>query len=104
MDVFGRQIIEGLSNEQLALLVLVQVWDLIWKSLALWRAARNRDIFWFVLLILINSAGLLPAFYLFYMSKNPKKKIIHIKLPSILKAGGDKEEVKKESPKKKTKK
>ena len=104
MDIFGEQIIGGLSDEQFALLVLVQVWDLIWKSLALWRAARNRDVFWFVLLILINSAGLLPAFYLFYISKNPKRKIIHIKMPSIPKIGRDKEEDKKEPPKKKTKK
>lgn len=104
MDIFGGQLINGLSNEQLALLVLAQIWDLIWKSLALWRAARNKDIFWFVLLILITSAGLLPAFYLFYISKNPKRKIIHIKMPSIPKAGGDKEKDKKELPKKKTKK
>ena len=104
MDIFGGQFIEGISDEQLALLVLVQIWDLIWKSLALWRAARNKDVFWFVLLILINSAGLLPAFYLFYISKNPKRKVIHIKMPSIPKVGGDKEENKKESSKKRVKK
>ena len=104
MDLFGAQIINGLSNEQLALLALVQVWDLIWKSLALWKAARNKDVFWFVLLLLINSAGLLPAFYLFYMGKNSHKKIIHIKMPSIPKVGGDKKEEDKESPKQKAKK
>lgn len=104
MDIFGQQVIDGMSNEQLALLLLVQVWDLIWKSFALWRAARNKDIFWFVLLILINSAGLLPAFYLFYMSKTPHKKVIHIKMPSIPRVGGDKEETNGETHKKKLKK
>ena len=54
MDIFGGGLIGGLSNEQLALIVLIQIWDLIWKSLALWRAARNRDVFWFVLLILVG--------------------------------------------------
>ncbi len=105
MDLFGGQILNGLSSEQLALLALVQVWDLIWKSLALWKAARNKDVFWFVLLLLINSAGLLPAFYLFYMGKAPHKKIIHIKMPSIPRVGGDKKgEEDEESPKKKAKK
>ena len=104
MDILGKQLIDGLSNEQLALLVLVQIWDLIWKSLALWRAARNKDIFWFILLIIVNSAGLLPAFYLFYISKTPKKNIIHIKMPSIPKVGGDKDETERKSSKKGTKK
>ena len=104
MDIFAGGLADGLSSEQLGLLVLIQIWDLIWKSLALWRAARNKDIFWFVLLILINSAGLLPAFYLFYISKNPKKKIIHIKMPNIHKAGGDHKEESKKTPKKKHKK
>ena len=104
MDIFGQQVIDGMSNEQLTLLLLVQAWDLIWKSFALWRAARNKDIFWFVLLILINSAGLLPAFYLFYMSKTSHKKVIHIKMPSIHKVGGDKKEANEETPKKKLKK
>ncbi|OGY56185.1 MAG: hypothetical protein A2119_00980 [Candidatus Colwellbacteria bacterium GWA2_46_10] len=104
MDIFGGGLIGGLSNEQLALIVLIQIWDLIWKSLALWRAARSRDVFWFVLLILVNSAGLLPAFYLFYMSKSPKRKILHIKMPSITKVGGDKVEDIKKSLKKKNKK
>lgn len=101
MDIWGQSLFEGISNEQLALLMLVQIWDLIWKSLALWRAARNKDVFWFVLLLLINSAGLLPAFYLFYVSKTPPKKLIHLKMPTIPKAGGDKKE---EDSKSKTKK
>lgn len=102
MDIWGQQLIDGLSNEQLALIVLVQVWEMIWKGFALWRAARNRDIFWFVLLILINSAGLLPAVYLFYISKSPRKRLgrIHI----VPRAGGDREEPEEKSPKKKTKK
>ncbi|MEX2054426.1 MAG: DUF5652 family protein [Candidatus Colwellbacteria bacterium] len=111
MDIWGEQVLEGLSQEQLALLVLVQLWDLVWKGFAMWKAARKRDIFWFVLLILINSAGLLPAFYLFYISeKTSKKKLVRIKLPSIPKVGGDKEEKKvrdgegkKKTPKKKKK-
>lgn len=100
MDIFGQQL-GSLTNDQLALLVLIQVWDLIWKSFALWKAARSKAVFWFVLLILVNSAGLLPAFYLFYVTKVPSKKIMQIRIPHIPKAGGDKKEVVNKSHKKK---
>ncbi len=99
MDVWGGQdIFAGLSESQIMLLVVVQIWDLIWKGFALWRAARRRDTLWFVLLILINSAGLLPVFYLFYISPDRKKKVLKVKAPGILK-----EKLKKEDSQEKTK-
>jgi len=102
MDIFGEEVLSSLSTNQLTLLILVQVWDLIWKAFALWRAARKRDIFWFVLLILINSAGLLPAFYLFYISERPKKKGSIVK--KLSKSEGEQKDQKKSVKKDKTKK
>jgi hypothetical protein len=55
---------EELSGLQLTLLILLAVWELIWKGIALWRAARNNQTGWFVALLIINSAGLLPIIYL----------------------------------------
>lgn len=46
------------------ILVLLLIWDLIWKGLSLWKAARNNQSAWFIALILINSLGLLPIIYL----------------------------------------
>ncbi|KKT62769.1 MAG: hypothetical protein UW57_C0013G0026, partial [Candidatus Giovannonibacteria bacterium GW2011_GWA1_44_29] len=40
------------------LLVLI-VWSLYWKARALWRAARNGDKAWFIVLILVQTLGLL---------------------------------------------
>lgn len=39
-------------------------WSIFWKGLALWRAARNDQRGWFVVLLLINTLGLLEILYL----------------------------------------
>jgi len=51
-------------------LVLVSiVWEIVWKGWALWKSARNGDKAWFVLLLIINSLGILPIAYIFVFSK-----------------------------------
>lgn len=54
----------NLSTTWAVVLALVIVWDLIWRGLALWRAGRNDQPGWFVALMIINSAGILPIIYL----------------------------------------
>ena len=67
----------GLGGEARAFwtLVLVQLWELPWKSVALWRAARNKHLGWFITLVLVHIAGLIDIIYIFYFSE-PKKKIV----------------------------
>lgn len=45
------------------------LWDLVWKGIALWRAARRREQWWFVALLVVNSMGLLPIAYLLVWGK-----------------------------------
>jgi len=40
------------------------IWELIWKGIALWRAARQEQAVWFVCLLVISSIGILPIAYL----------------------------------------
>jgi len=64
-------------NEQtLALLPLfafMLVVDLTLKGLALWRAAKNSQKYWFVALLLISSVGILPTLYIL-LFQSPKAK------------------------------
>jgi len=53
----------ALSPLFIALAILAIV-DLILKGFALWRAARLQSPWWFVALLVINSAGILPLIYL----------------------------------------
>jgi Family of unknown function (DUF5652) len=47
-----------------ALIVLITIVDLILRGLALWRSARAGQSGWFVALLIVNTAGILPAIYL----------------------------------------
>jgi peptidoglycan/LPS O-acetylase OafA/YrhL len=53
-----------LSDTQIYVLVILALWELIWKGLALWKAAKRRQPVWFVVILVINSAGILPIIYL----------------------------------------
>ena len=48
------------------------VWSLVWKGLALWKAARLGHKGWFVALLLLNTAGILDILYLYVFSRKAK--------------------------------
>lgn len=62
-----------------SLIFLITIWSLIWKGLALWRAAQRKQLAWFVVMLIINSAGLIPILYLLItMRSNGKAKPVKI--------------------------
>ena len=54
------------------LIVLDLIWEAVWKGIALWRAARNGHLIWFICVLIFNTLGILPIIYIFIFSK-PKK-------------------------------
>lgn len=54
------------------LLIVVILWETVWKLIALWRAGRNNELAWFICIALINTAGILPIIYLL-IDRNRKK-------------------------------
>lgn len=54
----------SLEAWQVALLIVVLIWEMIWTGLALWRAARKSQKGWFVVILLVNTIGILPIVYL----------------------------------------
>jgi len=57
------------STETTLLLITVLVWSYVWKGLALWRAGRRGDKVWFIVLLILNTAGILEILYIFYFSR-----------------------------------
>jgi hypothetical protein len=53
-------------------LILV-IWSLIWKGLALWKAAHQDSRIWFVVLLVINTFGILEILYLYVFSNKKKE-------------------------------
>jgi methionyl-tRNA synthetase len=46
-------------------IIIAVIWELAWKGLALWHAAKNGQVWWFVALLLIHTLGILEIVYLF---------------------------------------
>ena len=53
----------------LIVIIAAAILELIMKGVALWKAAKANQNNWFVVLLLINSAGILPFIYLKYFKK-----------------------------------
>lgn len=51
-----------------AMLVLA-VWSLFWKGLALWHSSQRGQGWWFVILLIVNTFGILEIVYLFAVLK-----------------------------------
>jgi hypothetical protein len=53
------------------IIILLAIWEMIWKGIALWRAGKKQQLTWFVFIFIFNTAGILPIIYLIL---NKKKK------------------------------
>ena len=59
------------SDNQL-LIMLGILWSIPWKGMALWRAATRRDKGWFIVLLIVNTVGLLDIVYLYFVSNRKR--------------------------------
>jgi hypothetical protein len=50
-------------------LVLLAVWTLPWKGVALWKAARNGSKAWFIVMLIVNTVAILEIIYIFGFSR-----------------------------------
>ena len=54
------------------LLVVISIWELVWKGFALWHSAHMKQQGWFVAILIFNTAGILPIIYLLWFRKGKK--------------------------------
>lgn len=64
----------GLENSLYAglpiwLIMIVVVWSLIWKGIALWKSSKRDHITWFVVFLIIHTFGVLEILYIYLFSK-----------------------------------
>lgn len=45
-------------------LIILAIWDMVWKFIALWKSARNNQLGWFVCIAIFNTVGILPIIYI----------------------------------------
>lgn len=83
-------------------LLIVVLWELIWKGLALWHSAKEGRKGWFIALLIVNSLGILPIIYLIWFRQ--KKEEVDSETDDVDEETEEKEEkivVKKTAPRKK---
>jgi methionyl-tRNA synthetase len=68
------------------ILAAIVIWTLPWKGVALWRAARRKDIGWFIAILILNTLAILEIIYIFFISR---------KLLIAAESAGESEAVKK---------
>jgi len=54
------------------LLVVVAIWTVVWKGIALYTAGKNQQKNWFVVLLLLNDLGILSMVYLKWFQKRAR--------------------------------
>jgi len=60
----GTASLSNIDYSFLIFFLLVITWSIIWKGLALWKAAKKDQKVWFVIFLFINTVGLLEIIYL----------------------------------------
>ncbi len=58
----------------IAIIVLLVIWSVVWKGIALWKAAHLGHMWWFIILLIVNTAGILEILYIFLIAWPKEKK------------------------------
>lgn len=85
MEQFISQFVGGqntvtaeLTTFGIVSIAVLTIWALVWKGWALWKAARSNthySKYWFIVLLIVNTAGILEILYIFVFSRNKKGKL-----------------------------
>lgn len=67
---------EQFITDNIWIFIGLGLFDYVLKAIALWIAARKGAKVWFVLLLILNTIGILPLFYIFYFSRQEASKSV----------------------------
>lgn len=58
-------------------IILLVVWEFMWKGFALWRASARGEKVWFTIMLFVGTVGVLPILYLVFTQNESHKTIGH---------------------------
>lgn len=77
--MFNDQYFNNFSPDLIGLIppiiIILAIWSLIWKGLALWRSARAGHQGWFVVFLLFHTLGLLEIIYIVFVNKKENNQL-----------------------------
>ena len=72
MTVMGTSAVAGMTGIAILGLIVIMIWEVIWKGIGLWHSAQNKQKGWFVAILILNTLGLLPIIYLLWFKRECK--------------------------------
>jgi hypothetical protein len=76
MDMTSLDGLNNLFNAHPILSAAILIWSVVWKGFALWRSAGLRQKYWFIVILVINTLGLLDIFYIFVIARKYKVEVV----------------------------
>lgn len=73
LEAYISSWISSMGVDHTSWLLIVIVWDLVWRCLAVWKSTKNNHPVWSILFVLFATIGILPIIYLFIFSKKGKR-------------------------------
>lgn len=55
-------------------LIVLIIWSIIWKTIVLWKSARNSHLTMFIIIMFLNTVGILEICYILYLYYKNKKR------------------------------
>jgi len=70
----AKEVLELLESHVwfIHVIAVLAIWEVVWKSIALWKAARNNHLGWFICIAVFNTVGILPIIYILTHRKEKK--------------------------------
>lgn len=77
MDIFKIDLLNAMPSLPMSeslqwllpVFVMLSLWSLFWKGLALWHSGRRGQQWWFMAILVVNSVGILEIVYIFFVLK-----------------------------------
>jgi hypothetical protein len=63
------QSIQLLIQQHPVFFAALTVWGIVWKGLALWKASQRSERNWFIIILIINSFGILDIIYYYLVGR-----------------------------------
>lgn len=69
------------NMDNVTLLVIMALWVLPWKGVALWKAARLSHKGWFIVLFIVNSMAILDIIYIYFIASKYRVESVEAEQP-----------------------
>ena len=60
-------------NPSSPIFYILIAWSLVWKGIALWNSARNKQLVWYIAIFIINTVGILEIIYLIFFKRRKEQ-------------------------------